>query len=136
MRPLPAWLFRIALLLSLGGMVAHELVGAPMVLRPLEQSSLATDVVWLHHFSWHVGSIMVLGIAALFHLAVRQHNWVMAAVATGMCAGLGALGVSLAIWGNGALWTTPAPYVWNIIAAVGVLGLWLSRDLLTEGVNN
>jgi len=37
--------------LSLAGLVAHEALGAPMVLPPLLATDLPEEVIWLHHFS-------------------------------------------------------------------------------------
>lgn len=63
---------------------------------------------------------------ALFLLAIwRPEGWAFAAVATAMSAGFGAMGVSLALFGNRALWRTPAPYPWTLIAILGGAGIWL-----------
>ena len=40
----------IAAGLSLLGVLAHELAGAPKVLGPLKTSGLPDSVIWLHHF--------------------------------------------------------------------------------------
>jgi hypothetical protein len=119
-------LFVSAAVLALLGAVAHELLGAPKVLGPLKASGLPDNVVWLHHFSWHVGSVAVLAMTALFLLAVYQRDgYAYAAVATAMSLGFAALGIGLATFGNRALWRTPAPYPWTLIAVIGVLGLLL-----------
>jgi hypothetical protein len=119
-------LFVAAAVLALLGVVAHELLGAPKVLGPLKASALPDNVVWLHHFSWHVGSIAVLAMVALFLLAVYQPDgYAYAAVATAMSLGFATLGIGLATFGNRALWRTPAPYPWTLIAVIGVLGLLL-----------
>lgn len=117
-------LFYIAAGLSLLGVLAHELVGAPKVLKPLKTSGLPDDVIWLHHFSWHVGSVAVLAMIGLFLLATwHASGFLFAAVATAMSAGFAALGIGLAVFGNKALWRTPAPYPWMLIAILGGLGL-------------
>ncbi len=117
-------LFLVAAVLALIGVVAHELLGSPKVLAPLKQSGLPDDVVWLHHFSWHVGSVAVIAMAGLFLLAVwHPGGLAFAAVATAMSAGFAALGIGLAIFGNRALWRTPAPYPWTVIAILGALGI-------------
>lgn len=118
-------LFYVAAGLSLLGVVAHELLGGPKVLKPLKTSGLPDDVIWLHHFSWHVGSIAVLAMIGSFLLAAWQPSgFLFAAVATAMSAGFAALGIGLAVFGNTALWRTPAPYPWTIIAILGGLGLF------------
>ena len=119
-------LFLASAALALLGVVAHELLGSPKVLGPLKNSGLADDVIWLHHFSWHVGSVAVLAMVGLFLLAVWQPGGlIFAAVATAMSAGFAALGISLAVFGNRALWRTPAPYPWTLIALLGGIGLLL-----------
>ncbi len=118
------FLFLASAGLALLGVIAHEILGSPKVLGPLKDSGLPDDIVWLHHFSWHVGSVAVLAMVALFLLAVwRPDGLVFAAVATAMSAGFAALGISLALFGNRALWRTPAPYPWTLIAGLGGLGL-------------
>jgi hypothetical protein len=47
-------------------------------------------------------------------------------VATAMSAGFAMLGIGLAVFGNRALWRTPAPYPWALVAMVGGLGLYLA----------
>ena len=58
-------LYFIAAGLSVLGAAAHEIAGSPKVLTPLADSNLPQDVIWLHHFSWHVGTVSVLAMAAL-----------------------------------------------------------------------
>ena len=123
----PQLLFMVAAGLAAVGVIAHELVGSPRVLGPLKDSGLPPEVVWLHHFSWHVGSVAVAAMIALFLLAAWQPQGLMyAAVATAMSAGFAMLGIGLAVFGNRALWRTPAPYPWTLIALIGGLGLYLA----------
>jgi hypothetical protein len=118
-------LFYIAAGFSLLGVIAHELAGAPKVLKPLKTSGLPDSVIWLHHFSWHVGSVAVLAMISLFLLAAWQPSgFSFAAVATAMSTGFAAFGIGLATLGNQALWRTPAPYPWTIIAILGGLGMY------------
>lgn len=124
-------LFYIAAGLSLIGLIAHEVAGAPKVLGPLKTSGLPDKVIWLHHFSWHVGSIAVLAMIGLFLLAARQPSGVLfAAVATAMSAGFAALGIGFATFGNPVLWRTPAPYPWTVIAVLGGFGILLMEKSL------
>jgi hypothetical protein len=119
-------LFYVAAGLSLFGVIAHEILGAPKVLGPLKTSNLPDDVIWLHHFSWHVGSVATLAMISLFLIAAWQPSgFVFAAVATAMSAGFAALGIGLAIFGNKALWRTPAPYPWTLVTIIGGAGLFL-----------
>lgn len=131
MTDLAAALFLIAAGLSLLGVLAHEIVGSPKVLNPLKTSGLPDNVIWLHHFSWHVGSVAVLAMIALFLLAARSNDGLAyAVVATAMSAGFAALGISLAVFGNRALWRTPAPYPWAVIAILGGAGLLLRAGVI------
>lgn len=124
----PQILFMVAAGLSTVGVVAHELLGSPKVLAPLKDSGLPLEVIWLHHFSWHVGSVAVVAMVALFLLGAWQPDGLIyAAVATAMSAGFAMLGTGLAVFGNRALWRTPAPYPWTLIALIGGLGLYLTR---------
>ena len=118
-------LFLLAAALASLGAIAHELVGVPKVLGPLKGSGLAPEVIWLHHFSWHVGTVAVAVMILLFVLAALQPgSFLLAAVATAMSAGFAGLGIGLAIFGNKALWRTPAPYPWTLIALLGGTGLF------------
>ncbi len=109
------------------GVIAHEVLGAPKVLGPLKNSGLPLEVIWLHHFSWHVGSVAVAVMIALFLLAAWQpQGLIFAALATMMSAGFATLGIGLAVLGNRALWRTPAPYPWTLVATLGGLGLYIA----------
>lgn len=124
----PKILFLIAAILALLGIVAHEVLGAPKVLDPLHQTGLPTDVVWLHHFSWHVGTVAVLGMIAMFILAAqRAENVLLAIVASAMATGFALLGIGLAFWGDPVLWTTPAPYAWIPVSLFGWLGVFTEK---------
>jgi len=126
-------LYMIAAGLSLLGAIAHELLGAPKVLAPLAESGLPDDIVWLHHFSWHVGTVAVLAMVIMFLLAVRRRNGrILAVIATAMSAGFAGLGIGLAVFGNAALWSTPAPYPWTLIALIGAIAV--IRDSRTNQI--
>ena len=116
--------FWAAAALALAGLSAHELIGAPMVLPPLSGAGLAPEIVWLHRFSWHVGSIAVAAMIALYVAAgLRRDRLAMAVIATAMSAGFATLGIGLATFGSGALWGTPAPYAWTLVTLVGGAGI-------------
>lgn len=127
MADMPRFLFMIAAGLAALGVIAHEIIGAPKVLGPLKDSGLPLEVIWLHHFSWRVGSVAVVVMIGLFLFAAWQpHGLILAAFATAMSAGFALMGIGLALFGNKALWRTPAPYPWTLIAIIGGLGLYLS----------
>lgn len=117
-------MYFLAAVLSVFGAAAHEVLGAPKVLAPLATSNLPADVIWLHHFSWHVGTVAVLIMAALFVAAARSEpGRLLAVFATLMSSGFAVLAIGLAILGDPVVWTTPAPYPWTIITVLGVIGL-------------
>lgn len=121
--------------LCLLGLAAHELLGAPMVLAPLTSTDLAVEVIWLHHFSWHVGSIAVAAMVALFAIAaLRPGNGGMAIIATCMSIGFALLGAGLGVFGNSVMWQTPAPYLWSLIAVIGGLGRWFEWKAGSESI--
>ncbi|MEM1229601.1 MAG: hypothetical protein AAGI15_03630 [Pseudomonadota bacterium] len=125
-------IYRVAAGLALIGVIAHELVGAPMVLEPLAGAALPDEVVWLHHFSWHVGSVSVLAMTGMYwYASVRPGNHALAVVATGISAGFALLGITLALFGGRIGWTTPAPYVWLVVGCVG--GWGVLRELSNRG---
>ncbi|MEE4143529.1 MAG: hypothetical protein V2I26_01935 [Halieaceae bacterium] len=122
----PESMYWLAAILSLAGLVAHEALGAPMVLPPLLATDLPEDVIWLHHFSWHVGSIAVAAMIIMFvYAALKPGNITMAVIATGMSAGFAALAIGLAIVGSNVMWGTPAPFAWSLIAVIGSVGVGL-----------
>ena len=111
---LPRTFYLIAAALSLLGAVGHELRGGPVMLGPIETSGFPPDVVWMHYFNWHVGTVAVLAMIIMFLLAARRREHVAhTMIASAMSAGFAAIGMSLAIFGDPALWTTPAPYAWG-----------------------
>ena len=119
------WLLKGAAFLCVVVLLAHELAGAPLVLPPLSEVAIDEEVVLLHHFSWHVGTVSVIAMAVMFYYASsRRSNLALAAVATFMSAGFWSLAIGLAVLKSGAMWGTPAPYFWGLISIVGGLGVW------------
>jgi len=121
---IPKGLYYLAATLSLLGALAHEVLGAPKVLQPLAETDLPKDVIWLHHFSWHVGTVAVLVMVTMFVLAARREDGrIFGLLASAMSAGFAALGIGLALFGDAVLWGTPAPYPWTLIALLGFVGV-------------
>ena len=115
-------------MLSVGALIAHELLGAPLTLPPLSQAGLSPEVLWLHHFSWHVGSIAILAMIAMYISAARRpENPALAVIATAMGIGFASLGIGLAIYGDSTMWSTPAPYIWSVVAVLGLAGIATAR---------
>ena len=129
-------LFYLAAILCFLGGLAHELIGAPMVLSPLAETNLPEEVIWLHHFSWHVGSISLIGMILLYVYAARNKgNYPVAFIASITLAGFAILGISLALFGNPVLWSSPAPYVWVIVSMIGFWGVSLERSKYQKSSN-
>ncbi|WP_121096369.1 hypothetical protein [Roseinatronobacter ekhonensis] len=109
------------------------------MLGPLEASGHAPDVLWRHHFSWHVYTVAVLAMVVMFALAARRREHVaLAGIASAMSAAFAIIGIGLATFVNAALWTTPAPYPSGPIAIIGALDLllrakshWMSAERRT-----
>ena len=64
----------VALGFSVIGLLAHELVGSPQVLAPLAQAEMQGTVKSLLAFLWHVGSVAVLAMIAMFACAATLDN--------------------------------------------------------------
>lgn len=128
--PKSSTFFWMSAILSFLALIAHELLGAPLVLPPLLQAGLSAEVIWLHHFSWHVGSIAVIGMIAMYISAARvPENLSIAVIATAMSIGFALLGIGLALYGDSDMWSTPAPYIWSLIAALGMTGIVTARGV-------
>ena len=126
------WLFRIAALICTFAFLAHEILGSPMVLTPLLGSGIDEEVIWLHNFSWHVGSVTAVAMTGMFlYSSVRPGNLALAVVATLMSIGQTVIGVGLAVFASSTLWGTPAPYIWSIVSVLGVIGIWISSERKT-----
>lgn len=124
----PSTFYWINAVLCLFALLAHELVGAPMVLSPLLESGLSAEVIWLHNFSWHVGSVAVMGMIAMYIFAARKaEDLTMACIATAMSYCLATLGIGLALFGNVVMWGTPAPYIWSVVSILGTIGIITQR---------
>ena len=90
---------------------------------------LPDDVIWLHHFSWHVETVAVAVMAAMFILASRNKAHLnLAIMATVLSTGFALIGIGLALIDNSVLWTTPASYAWGSIAVLGWIGVWASQN--------
>lgn len=84
------WCFGLAAAVCITAMLGHEALGGPRVLDPLHETSLPADVIWLHHFSWHLGSIALIAMAAMFVLAGRKvERLILAGFGTAIAVGFG-----------------------------------------------
>ncbi|USG61240.1 hypothetical protein NBZ79_18950 [Sneathiella marina] len=119
----------VAGIVSFSAIGLHELLGAPFFLPPLSETNLADSIIWMHRFSWHVGSITMAAMGFMFvRAALKPGEAILGAIATSIAALMGCLGIGQALFGNDILWSTPAPFLWPVIAIVGGLGLAMSRQ--------
>ncbi|MDA9608790.1 hypothetical protein N9S24_01890 [SAR86 cluster bacterium] len=118
-------LFGACAFICIGGFFLHELKGTPMMIPPLDDSDLQPNVKSLLKFSWHAGSILSLGIGALFAFAISiPGNELMSKVGTAMLIGMALIALSMA-YKNPVIWETPAPYLWPFSSLLGIIGLYL-----------
>lgn len=121
----------VALAFSVIGLAAHELAGAPLVIPPLAKTDMPDTVKSLHGFSWHVGSVAVLAMMAMFAgAATLDGQMLMAAIASAMGLGFTLIGLTMGLRGHKGLWRTPAPYLWAVVAVSGFAGVLTSGQLL------
>lgn len=121
----------IALTFSVAGLLAHEFAGAPMVIPPLAHADMPDTVKSLHGFSWHVGSVAVLAMIAMFACAATLEGQMpMALIASAMSLGFTLLAFVMGFRGHPGLWKTPAPYLWAVVAIAGFAGVAASGELL------
>jgi hypothetical protein len=118
--------FILAAIAALAMAFAHVFLGGPLVVDAIRNASgLPEVVIWLSYFTWHDGTVALLVCSAAFaFVAMRPNEIVLAAFATAMMAGFGALGLATAIMGSDSLWQTPAPFAFGIIGGLGLLGIW------------
>lgn len=122
-------LYILAALLCLAITGAHVFLGGPVVMDPIHASSeLEETVKWLSYFTWHDGTVALL-IAAGAYVYVGQvpGTRILAVFFTAMLAGFGITGLLTAILASPALWTTPAPYAFNLIAIIGLAAILTDR---------
>ena len=109
--------------------VAHAFVGGPRFISAIFGSrDLEPTAQWMGYFVWHIVTV-VLGIIAVtfVYLALRQktvatHLKPLALFATALLLGIAVLGVVLGLVSNGALWGTPAPYAFGVLALLAAAG--------------
>ncbi|MEM7493655.1 MAG: hypothetical protein AAF296_09755 [Pseudomonadota bacterium] len=122
-------LLALASLLTVLVTAAHVFLGGPLVVPELMASKdVSETVAWLLYFCWHDGTVALLVAAVAFaYSAFKPGNRVVGVFATALVLGIGALGLGVSLFGNGALFSTPAPYAFNLIGVVAVAGLLLDQ---------
>lgn len=104
---------------------AHVFLGGPLVVPELMASQdVSETVAWLLYFCWHDGTVALLIAAAAFAFcAVRPGQKVLGVFATATVFGIGLLGLGVAVFGSTALFSTPAPYAFNVIGLIAAVGI-------------
>lgn len=67
-----SWFLKTASLICVLALLALKILGAPLVLLPLLQSGIREEVIGLHSFSWHVGSVTATAIAGMFFYSLMR----------------------------------------------------------------
>lgn len=113
-----------AAVVSFLGFIAHAFFGGAMFVHPLmSNTDLSLSVIWLGFVSWHVVSVVLLTLAFSFGYAVTHpENKALTVFASAMSAAVSILCISAGIFGNTVMLTLPAPYLFGIIAVLGVAG--------------
>jgi hypothetical protein len=115
-------IFGICSIVCFGALFLHELKGTPLMIPPLEASSLDGNVKALLKFSWHVGSILTVSMGVLFACSVLiPGNELMAIIGTAMliCMTLLVLGLAFK---DVNLRKTPAPFLWPSLSLLALMG--------------
>lgn len=118
---------RVLLWLAATGSLAmtglHVLAGGALAIPPLMSAeSLDAETRWLLYFTWHDGTAaLIVCSAALAYAAARAGNRAIAVFAGLVLAGFGVAGLGVAVV-SGALWATPAPYAFGILALLALTG--------------
>ena len=102
----------------------HIFLGGPVVVDALRADPDLPDVVVsLSYFAWHDGTVALLVCSGAFlYGALKPGSRVLALFAGILVLGIGLLGLASAVFGNSALWMTPAPYAFNIIGLLAIIG--------------
>ncbi len=122
-------LYLVTALLCFAIAVAHAIAGSALAVDPLMASSDVPEVAkWLLFFNWHVGTVVFVILGVVFALLSRDPaQRALAVVAISIIGAIGVLGLGMTIAGPAAMWSTPAPYAFFVIAAVGLLGFRAAR---------
>lgn len=98
--------------------VAHVFGGGPIAINPLlAQQDIPEVAKWLLYFCWHDGTVVLLICAGAFAYAgVRRGNRAVGVLAALIISAIGLLGLGVTVFGSNALWSTPAPYAFSVIA--------------------
>jgi len=125
----------LASVLTLAITAAHVFGGGPMVVPGLMASQdISKTAAWLLYFCWHDGTVVLaLSAVALAYAALRPGHRTLAGFAAILIGGIGLLGLGVAMSSGDVLWSTPAPYAFNLIALVALAGIALDRREATAG---
>lgn len=111
----------------LSGLIAvgHVLAGGrTFVPTILGEDALPQRTAWLAYFSWHVGTVALLACAGAFAYAANVPDQIGAAIfASITVTGFAFIGLGMALMGGGALFKTPAPYVFWLVGAAAWAGV-------------
>lgn len=123
------YLLWLASVLTVFITAAHVFLGGPLVVPELMASQdVSETVAWLLYFCWHDGTVTLLIVAVAFAFcAVRPGQKMLGVFATAIVLSIGLLGLGLTLFGNAALFSTPAPYAFNIIGLIAMFGVMTDK---------
>lgn len=107
---------------------AHVFGGGPIAIDPLlAQQDIPEVAKWLLYFCWHDGTVVLLVCAGAFAYAgIRAGQRAVGVMAALIVSVIGGLGLGVTLLGSASLWSTPAPYAFSVIAALGWIAV--ARD--------
>ena len=109
-------------------MPTHVSLGGPVVIDPIRTSTeLEETVKWLSYFTWHDAVALLVAASAYLYVGLVPGNRILAIFVTVMLAGFGVMGLATALFASPALWSTPAPYAFNLIAIIGLIAMLTDR---------
>jgi len=102
----------------------HTFIGGIHVARPLlADTGLPKAAKWLAYYCWHLVTLMLLAIAALFgSAALGQVSSALAGWIAVFCLACSALSIAVAIKGRIAPWRFPSTSLFALTGALGLVG--------------
>ena len=112
-------------MLALVTFAVHTFVGGIYVVRPLlAVHGLSRASRWLNYYCWHMTTMTLLVMAAIFAYSAREPTARgFAVLFTAMALGFSLLCIAVAIKGGVQPWRFPATSLFAAVAAAGIWGL-------------
>jgi hypothetical protein len=110
---------------ALAVLATHVIVGGRLFVRPLLASKQLHRVTRLTlYYCWHLTTLLIAAIAALYlYAAATPEGPMPAVIATALAAGASALSLLIVVRHRQRPWHMPQWLFFAIVAALGVVGL-------------